>query len=277
MFSPQWAHLRGASITRGGINYKNALRKILLFDNFNAAPDEVKGLKKIFLRKSCKILTVSTLDEAYNVSRDCNKNLLISFAGHTAHTFDDLWIHRDAIYSSLKLITKKKWYSESHILSQPFIGINVRMGNDFKKASGMKDFLDNRIDYLRTPLDWYVKSLRKTREITGSDYTAIVISDGTEKDLQLLLNEPNVIFSKSESAIGDLLTLTNASVLIGAGRSSFSAWASFLAKIPTITIPGSDLQGFHVSKDCEEHFVGELDPENPSLAFCDSLKDLKKF
>lgn len=275
MLSPQWAHLRGASILRGGIDYGNALRKILLFDNFHSAPEEITGFSRIILRRSCVFVPVLTLQEAFSIIPN-HKKQLVSFGGHTCHVFDDLWEHSNLILKSLGNITKEKWFPTSDLYRKPFIGINVRMGNDFKKTADIKEFLSNKADYLKTPLEWYIQSLRQIRSLVGREHTAIVISDGDEHDLRTLLKESNVIFSRSKSAISDLLILQRASILIGAGRSSFSAWASFLGKMPTITIPGSDLQGYHVSNDRNTHYVGEHDPANPSESFYSAIKNIKQ-
>ncbi|MEJ7768327.1 MAG: hypothetical protein WKF89_10990 [Chitinophagaceae bacterium] len=274
MLTPEWAHLRGASIVRGGINYSNAHRKILLVDNFIAGKDEIKGWEKFRLRRTCVTLPVVTLAEAFAASTSAQDNILISFKGNTGHTFDELWMHRELIFSSLNSITKNKWFAESGIYQEPFVGINVRMGNDFKKAAAINDFLTQPGSYLRTPLSWYIESLRKTRELLGFDLKGVVISDGTEKDLRILLSEPNMSLCSSRSAIGDLMVLIKAKVLLGAGRSSFSAWASFLGQVPTITIPGSDLQGYHVSNDLKQHYVGEFYPEDPSIAYRSALNQM---
>ena len=274
MLSPEWAHLRGASILRGGIDYNNALRKILLVDNFKPARQEVKGLEKIILRKQCVLHPVGTLEEAFRLVPPGTGKHLVSFEGQKAHEFHELWPHKDLVISSLKEITKRKWLRPATLIEKPFIGINARMGNDYKKTVDMNAFLNDRTGHLQTPLNWYVQSLRKTREMLGSNLTAVLISDGKRDDLKILLNEPGVILGSSKSAIGDLMILTGASVLLGAGRSSFSAWASFLGGMPTITIPGSNLQGYQVSADCEKHYVGEFDPANPAEPFYDAIKTL---
>jgi hypothetical protein len=272
MLSPSWAHLRGASITRGGINYRNAPRKILLFDNFKHISGEITGPRKYFLRASCRKIVVSSLPQALQIYNDYSgsENRLISFAGHLDHEFGDLWQHHDSIRTALAAMTKKKWLEDR--LPLPYIGINVRMGKDFKEAGNAESFLNNRIDYLRTPLRWYIESLRFIRNAAGREIPAVVISDGTRADLKALLEEPSMVFPDSKSAIGDLSILSRASVLVAAGRSSFSAWASFLGQMPTVTIPGSSLQSFEVSPGIEKHYVGELDPMRPDEFFINAIK-----
>jgi hypothetical protein len=272
MLAPRWGHLRAASITRGGINYGNALRKVLLFDNFAPLAGEVGGIESAIIRRMCKVFAVATLSEARGVADAPGERILVSFKGNEHHLFDDLWIHYDLIRDRLLKAAKPKWLSEIARYGAPFIGLNVRMGKDFKPAQSVADFASNSSDYLRTPLDWYVDALRLVRQVLGTDMPAVVVTDGTRFDLRQVLDEPSVIFCDSRSAIGDLLILSKATVLIGSGRSSFSAWASFLGKMPTVTVPGSSLQKLQVSKDLEQHFVGELDVQNPSAAVTIALR-----
>jgi len=285
MLSPSWAHLRGASIIRGGINYSTAYRKILLFDNFKKGIGEVAAPGKYWLRKSCTIYPVSTLQEAMDtivrrkptlaqsksaLAQHTPEKVLMSFSGSLNHQFDDIRPYHEMINRSLKEITKKKWLQ--NIPSHPYIGINVRMGKDFKEAANMQEFLHNKRDYLRTPMRWYIESLRFIRRQAGYDIPALLISDGNKKDLGEILQEPAIEFAASSSAIGDLLILSGSSIFIGSGRSSFSAWASFLGQMPTITIPGTSLQSFHISEDLSRHYVGELDMDKPDEIFLKKIK-----
>jgi len=275
MLDPRWAHLRGASIIRGGINYAHAYRKILLFDNFKPAPSYVGGLAKYLVRRNAHIVPVNNLTEAFSVYRDGNRQAttLYSFAGDKDHVFDDLRPYHAEIFSALRRITKEKWLKHS-TFGRPFIGINIRLGRDFGTAAGSNDFLTGPKRYLRTPLKWYIESLRLIRGYVGADMPAVVVSDGTRAELQELLKEPDVFYPESKSAVGDLLSLSNARFLIGSGRSSFSAWASFLGQMPTVTIPGSSLQSFSVSDDIQKHYVEELDPGAPDEYFIDVIKKI---
>jgi hypothetical protein len=269
MLSSGWAHVRGGSIIRGGINYSDAIRKILLFDNFHAGKKEISGLKKMLVRRSATKVDVNTLPDAWKLQRQ--QNLLVSFEGHLAHEFDDLWAYSEEVYSALREITNKKWLKEADESPVPFIGINVRMGNDFRKVAAGTDLV-GKPGYLQTPLQWYVDTLSTIRRELAIELPAVVISDGTSSDLKPLLDLPATSLGSTKSAIADLLLLSKSSVLLGAGRSSFSAWASFLGKMPTVTIPGSNLQSFHVSEDLNRHYVGEFDNESDNT---EALKFIK--
>lgn len=270
MLAPKWGHIRGASIIRGGINYRNAIRKILLFDNFKPSQEEIVGIEKFLVKKKYKSYKVKTIQEALQIITNNPQSKIITFVGHTEHDFHDISPYRELIYRELQKITKNKWIKNAEECNIPFIGINIRMGKDFKAAS-FNDFKENSTDFLRTPIDWYIESLKKIRGILGEGVPAIVISDGNKNELKELLSEPLVTMPDSKSAISDLLILSKAQILIGAGRSSFSAWASFLGKMPTVTIPGSNLQSFKVSADLSDHYVGEFDPKSPSLDFIEAI------
>jgi hypothetical protein len=56
--------------------------------------------------------------------------------------------------------------------------------------------------------------------------------------------------------------LARSQVLIGSGGSSFSAWASFLGEMPTVSHPGQSLLWFK-ARLRKGQFVGELDPAAP--------------
>lgn len=271
MLAPQWFHIRGASITRGGINYNNAIRKILLFDNFKSLKEEIRGIKKFLVKKKYKAFKVKTIREALSITTYKPNSKIITFVGHTQHDFEDLVPYRELINKELKKIAKTKWVKKAEEFNFPFIGVNVRMGKDFKSVDSINEFKTNTSEFLRTPLYWYIDSLRKIREIIGKELPAVIISDGKKTDLQKILEEPNVILPNSKSAVSDILILSKAQILIGSGRSSFSAWASFLGQMPTVTIPGSNLQSFNVSSDLSIHYVGEFDPINPSLDFIKAI------
>ncbi|MEJ7676461.1 MAG: hypothetical protein WKG06_00980 [Segetibacter sp.] len=271
MLAPIWGHIRGGSIIRGGINYNNALRKILLFDNFKSLKDEIGGIKKFLIKEKYKACKVKTIQEALGIVNYNLKPQIITFVGHTQHNFEDLVPYKELINEELKKIAKTKWINKAEEFNTAFIGINVRMGRDFKSVNSINEFKTNNTEFLRTPPIWYIDCLRKIREIIGEELPEVIISDGTKMDLQKILEESNVSLPDSKSAISDLLILSKAQILIGSGRSSFSAWASFLGKMPTVTIPGSNLQSFKISTDLSTHYVGEFNPDNPSLDFIEAI------
>ena len=92
------------------------------------------------------------------------------------------------------------------------------------------------------------------------------MSDGQPHELRELLDEPGVELVTPASPISDMLLLSRAEVLIGSGGSSFSAWASFLGGMPTVSHPGQSLRWFLKTINPTQ-FVGELDPGAPTPEF----------
>jgi hypothetical protein len=100
---------------------------------------------------------------------------------------------------------------------------------------------------------------------------AFVVSDGRDEELADLLGEPHVRRAGIGSAIGDILLLSRARVIIGSGGSSFSAWASFLGERPIVTIPGQSPAWFHL-QHANGAYVGDFDPDAPSPAFLEQVR-----
>jgi hypothetical protein len=112
---------------------------------------------------------------------------------------------------------------------------------------------------LRTPVSWFSKALASLRQQLGRSTPAFVVSDGNRDDLAELLDEPAVQLVQTGSAIGDLLALSRARILLASGGSSFSAWAAYLGEIPSIAKPGQSLAWFKLAQ-ANGAFVGEFTP-----------------
>lgn len=131
------------------------------------------------------------------------------------------------LYEELCRITRKPYRVFVDGVRGPFVGINVRCGNDFSPGAVDEDW--SWVGWLqKTPLAWYVRTLQAIREACGEPVKAIVVSDGTAETLAPLLRLPKVSFLRPGTAITDLLVLSRASVLLASASSTFSAWAAFL-------------------------------------------------
>jgi hypothetical protein len=151
------------------------------------------------------------------------------------------------------------WLGVVDAPSEVPIGIHVRR-SDFHQATDPKDFIMRGA--IRTPLSWFVDSLRLVRKALGNRAQAYVMTDGRPNELRQLLDEPDVAIVRPSSPLSDMLLLARSQVLIGSGGSSFSAWASFLGEMPTVSHPGQSLLWFK-AKQRKGQFVGELDPAAP--------------
>ncbi len=160
------------------------------------------------------------------------------------------------LHEQLIARTRDRWLvRNSHIGTAYPIGIHVRRG-DFLRPKSDADL--HTSGGVRTPLQWFLDSLRWIRQQAGGPIGVFVVSDGKPAELGPLLAEPNVIHVQSGSAIGDLLLLAKARVFIASGGSTFSGWASFLGQMPTISHPGQSLQWFKLANE-NGLYIGEFD------------------
>ncbi len=137
------------------------------------------------------------------------------------------------IGEELVRITRKE-HIPSVEIDTGFVGIHVRCG-DFGIVDDAQELMSGR--NIRIPIRWFVDMLRGLRERIGYSVPAIVVSDGSRKYLQPLLEEQNVTLFAGHSAIYDMLFLSMAGVIIASG-SGFSMWAAFLGQTPRICFPG---------------------------------------
>ncbi|MBI4954890.1 MAG: alpha-1,2-fucosyltransferase [Myxococcales bacterium] len=87
------------------------------------------------------------------------------------------------------------------------------------------------------PLDWYVHVVRALRQASGRPNAPVaVFSDGSDGDLAGLLALPATRRVSFGASVADLLAMSTAQALV-ASASSFSAWASYLGRCPTVWFP----------------------------------------
>jgi hypothetical protein len=176
----------------------------------------------------------------------------------------------ELLHQALWSVARPRWRRLVEALGEVQIGMSVRLGNDFRAARSPQDYYEKGA--IKTPLEWYVETLRQVREAADYPARAVVTSDGTRKELQPLLDLGHVLFLRPGCAISDLLVLSRARVLIGAGGSSFSAWAAFLGQMPTVSHPGQSLAWFRLANR-RGHYVGEFDPARPEPAFLEQAAE----
>jgi len=266
MLAPSFAHIRKASFMLGGIDYRKAFHKILLWDTFHFDPPFYKNG---FLNKRHILSTYKKIEEPASLDTPVTEDhVLIDFA--MKHEFTSLIPYREMIGQELRNITKDKWLNLLKDIPDYPIGMNIRLGNDFRKAQSKDDFMNKGA--LKTPLSWFKESLLLIRQIKNSPVPAFIISDGTRSQLKELLALPNVHFIETSTAMTDLFALSRCRLLLGSGGSSFSAWASFLGKMPTFSIYGQSFDWFKLSPSPDEHYVGTMDPDKPNEAEMEQIR-----
>ena len=177
-----------------------------------------------------KLAEPGKLSDTISTAEGCN---LIVFAGF-GRQFNLCWAGMNSFFRRFLSITRRAWREKAELGPAPFIGIHVRRG-DFQRIGQGTDL--SRSDNTITPLEWFIESLKLVRAQASRTLPAIVTSDGAPEELRALLEIDNVRLVRTGAAIGDLLLLSRASVLLASG-SSFSAWASYLGQMPNFVTPG---------------------------------------
>jgi len=265
MLASAWVQPRLGPLLRGGINLPAYHRQILLWGLFRALPGDVRGLKKIYLEATTQPLPEP--EDLVSLPKDLPREGRFVFYGDNGF-FHPLLGYETFLLKQLREITLPVWLHQVDRVQSVPIGINVRLAKDFPAATP-KDLLCPT-GPVRTPIAWFVQALKAVRSEAGFPVKAYVVSDGSESDLQELLALGNIAFLRPGCAISDLLVLSKSRILLASGGSSFSAWASFLGRMPTISFPGQSLAWFRLGKS--KPYVGEFDPGKPSQIFLSQVK-----
>ena len=86
-----------------------------------------------------------------------------------------------------------------------------------------------------------------------------MFTDAPRKELEELLNQPDVELVDGNNAVTDLLLLSKCWFMIGTGSSSFSAWAAFLGQMPAVTRKGNPFSWWEL-QNRKDRFIGEFLP-----------------
>lgn len=264
MLGPKWTQLRIGPLLRGGIDRKYYANQILLLGLFRK--QNFGGWQRFWIESNSRRKAEPQNFADLAVVNGHDEAEVVTFQGEGNH-FRDLVGWEEFLLSELRSIARKRWLDLAAEFADTPIAINVRCGNDFKNAKNQEDYLNK--GGIKTPLEWFISSLSTIRTALGYQAKAVVVSDGTGETLRDLLAIDNVHFVRPGCAISDLLILSQAKVLIASGGSSFSAWASFLGQMPTISYPGQSLAWFRLVNK-HGHYVGEFDPAAPADAFINS-------
>jgi hypothetical protein len=272
--APIWFFPRIRPFLKGGVSVANYLNQICMFRNLKRHTDDYGLLTNLKLK-----YFGTPLQEPEDLTKPLDhtdkKNSFIPFsrAGGDFHRFTALNGYQEFLKNKLRESVHPKWeklFSKWDNIAEDSIGINIRRGKDFKDPKTSNDWFTTGL--LRTPpLDWFINVLNKLRQANGKNIPAIIVSDGTPKDLEPILKLENVHFLRPGCAVTDLLLLSKTKFLIGSGGSSFSGWANFLGEMPMVTHPGSHMSWYGLPVK-DTLFVDVYDPNNDADKLLDKLK-----
>lgn len=213
--------------------------------------DYVGGIKKFLLLLLAKKITES---EAQNLNSLKGKiPIVINFEG-MRNQMNDILDHSTLVKEELYKMVRKKHIELSEKNKPEAIGIHIRLGDFYKPQSESE--IRKGLTNCRLPLEWYIEIINKIRTEARANIKVSVFSDGTDEELAVILNLPNVERAVGGSAISDLLSLSKGKILI-ASNSTFSLWASYLGRPHTIWFPGT--HRIKLFKENEAKFESEID------------------
>lgn len=262
MLAPRWEQFKLGPILRRETDWR------IYGGLFRPAPDEITGIRKRWLTSTLPAIP----EPAHNLmdsSVVLPSDAILEFSEMRDH-FAPLYGHRGVILEELRKVVRPQWIRAASLTPLEPIGLHVRRG-DFA-APTTPDDLRTR-GAMRTPISWFVETLALFRRELGFVAPAFVVSDGRPEELAELLSMPSVRLINTRSAISDLLLLARARLLIGSGGSSFSAWASYLGAIPTVSIAGQSLEWFKLRHE-NGAFVGAVDSDHVDPALINQLAAL---
>lgn len=134
--------------------------------------------------------------------------------------FKDLKGYNDELLQYILQIASSKIKNYYISFNQDNIGVHIRLG-DYNESA-------------RVPIEWYINvimTLQRHPHFTNTNF--IVFSDGTDSELEKILQLKNCSRIETPNSLADILRLAKCKVIIGS-NSTFSAWATFLGKKPFI-------------------------------------------
>jgi Glycosyl transferase family 11 len=236
MLAPRWTQLKVGRLVRRD-------RDTRLYHNvFNpTVRGQISGPQAWWLRLVTRRV-VHEPEDLHDTSVDPRASKMVVFRGERDH-FHALNGWDEVLLEEIRGMTRERWLGRVDEVGDVIVGIHIRRG-DFVEARSENDFILR--GGIRTPIDWFVQSIVAVRTMLGYPVPALVVSDAPNSALADLLRQEAVTRADTGSAIGDLLVLSKAQLLIASGGSSFSAWAAFLGQMPTVSYPGQSLTWFKI-------------------------------
>jgi hypothetical protein len=218
--APTWPQVKFGPIARRESD------KRFYLDLFVDYPGEVTGLKKLWLLSTLPRIKQTALTNGADTPPLTNGRALLVEFDNAGALFSKILEDHALVRSELIRITRDK---HKRGLAHDFrrsISVHVRLG-------------DFRVGSLSTPIEWYAAAIDAVRNALGTDLPAYVFSDGSDSELQPILEIPGTTRLGFGSSIADIWALSAANILIAAGGSTFSKWASYLGRMPVVYPPGT--------------------------------------
>lgn len=244
--APTWLQIRIGPILRGEEDKK------FYFDLFGIPEEQIRGVQKIYLLRKLPHLSER---EYVNGAKHDDSDRIVIFEG-LGGFFSEMLKEHSLVKEELLRMTLDKHKKGLRYDFGGSMSIHVRLG-DFSVPKD-KSILEQGEWCYRIPISWYVRMISQIRHNVDKEMPVYVFSDGADEELSQLLSMPLVRRISFGSTVADLLALSRANVLI-ASASTFSMWASYLGRMPTIFYKGQS-RGLYYDNPTSEIECGEDDP-----------------
>lgn len=213
----------------------------------------VRGFRRFLILKSATKIRESEHEaRLFSAPNPRAKNCVVVFEG-LGDYFSPLIPHRQMIHHEILRIANPMAVRRAHATSTPYIVANVRRGDMTRQKMATSKILQY------TPDDWFIAAITAIRtDVRWKHLPIKIVSDGSAAELAEIVALPRCQFVTTHSAVGDILLMSRAELLLASGYSTFSMWASFLGQMPTLYYPGRMQQKLF---SCDvRSFEGEWEP-----------------
>jgi hypothetical protein len=169
--------------------------------------------------------------------------------------------HREIVKQELYGILVPSMRERLFSCAPPVLGVHVRLG-DFRNLAPHEQFKD--AGGVRTPQEYFIKMIKRIREIKGEEVPAMIFTDGHPPEISQILALPNVSLAPTNPDIVDLLLLSRSKLVITSAGSTFGYWAGFLSEAPLIMHPEhihGSIRSAHFNQNYYEGALTEPFPE----------------
>ncbi len=218
-----WTQFQLAPLLHGG--------DLRLYLNYFQRVREVDSATQARIRRSAPVVLDPPVEEIYPAAPPTVYEF--TQMAHWSDYFGNLKPHRELIRTSLRTMLTAARRRELARVEKPVVALQVRLG-DYRPLKPGEDFAT--AGNARTPVNYFRDMIAGIRELHGSQLRVRIFSDGTRDQLRELLAIPGVFLGPRQSAIVDILLMSESRLLVPS-NSTFGFWAVFLGDAPAILHP----------------------------------------
>jgi hypothetical protein len=203
---------------------------------FRPRRDYVRGLRRLWLLARLPRIDAELVKPEDLAAAKQNRRPIVVNFREIKRLFEPLFGHSEFVARQIKTILSPR---TQKILSQEpqgeFIAAHVRRGDKPLIPAG--EPFSHRSNWA-LPDEWFIHAIESVRKKLGRCVPVRIFSDGWPEQLRKITALPDVTVVQTSNAMAEMLLLTRAKALITGGASTFSAWGTYLANMPTIWFPG---------------------------------------